>query len=84
MTTAVASPHAEAIAGKLLDVRAVAELLGCSPRHVYRMADAGKIVPPVRIGALVRWKATGPGSIQEWLDGGCQPVRSNGRKGAMR
>jgi excisionase family DNA binding protein len=82
MTTADASPQANS--AKLLDVRAVAELLGCSPRHVYRMADAGKIVPPVRIGALVRWKANGPGSIQEWLDGGCEPVRSNGRKGAMR
>ena len=84
MTTVVASPQPEAIAAKLLDVKAVAELLGCSPRHIFRLADCGKIVPPVRIGALVRWKATGPGSIQEWLDAGCQPIRSNGRKGATR
>jgi predicted DNA-binding transcriptional regulator AlpA len=38
----------------LLDVRAVATLLDCSPRHVYRLADAGRMPAPVRIGALVR------------------------------
>ena len=43
----------------LLDVQAVAALLDCSPRHVYRLADAGRMPPPVRIGALRSWPHSG-------------------------
>ena len=34
------------------DVKAVAEKLDCSPRHVYRLADAAKMPPPIRLGSL--------------------------------
>jgi predicted DNA-binding transcriptional regulator AlpA len=71
--TAVLTP-ADASA-KLLDVRAVATLLGCSPRHCYRLSDAGKMPRPVKLGSLVRWRATGPGSLAEWLDQGCPSCR---------
>ena len=57
----------------LLDVRAVAVMLGCSPRHIYRMSDAGKMPAPVHIGTLVRWSKK---SILEWCDSGCPAVRS--------
>jgi len=57
---------------KLLDVQAVAEMLGCSQRHVYRLSDAGRMPAPVRLGSLVRWSAT---AIREWIEGGCKPVR---------
>ena len=57
---------------KLFDVQAVATMLGCSTRHVYRLSDAGRMPAPVKLGALVRWKAA---AIQEWIDGGCKPVR---------
>ena len=60
----------------LLDVRSVARLLGCSSRHVYRLADGGKMPPPVRLGALVRWPRQ---SVEAWIAGGCQPVRRAGR-----
>lgn len=60
----------------LLDVRAVAQLLDCSPRHVYRLADAGRMPGPVRLGALVRWRRA---DLDAWLDGGCRPVRQAGR-----
>ena len=60
----------------LLDVQAVAQILGCSERHVYRLSDAGKMPAPVKLGALNRWKATGPGSIGEWVDHDCKPVRT--------
>lgn len=61
----------------LLDVQAVANVLGCSPRHVYRLADTGKMPRPVKIGALVRWsKAT----IESWIAEGCKPVRTATRK----
>jgi excisionase family DNA binding protein len=60
----------------LLDVAAVAEMLGCSARHVYRLSDAGRMPLPVRLGALVRWRAS---SIQEWLDQDCPSCRRAGK-----
>jgi excisionase family DNA binding protein len=65
----------------LLDVQTVAELLGCSQRHVYRMSDAGRMPAPIKLGALVRWSAT---SIREWVDRGCPPVRGSKRSHARR
>ena len=56
----------------LLDVRAVAALLGCSPRHVYRLADGGRMPAPLRIGALVRWRRA---DLDAWLAAGCPPIR---------
>jgi excisionase family DNA binding protein len=56
----------------LLDVQAVAQLLACSPRHVYRLADAGKMPPPVRLGALVRWPRA---AVEDWIAAGCPSVR---------
>lgn len=68
--TAIAS----AVQGaQLLDVFAVAEMLGCSQRHVYRLSDAGKMPPPVKLGSLVRWSAF---AIREWIDQGCPAVRN--------
>jgi predicted DNA-binding transcriptional regulator AlpA len=63
-------------ASQLLDVRAVAMLLNCSPRHVYRLADGGQMPPPVRLGALVRWRLD---TINSWIAAGCRPVRQAGR-----
>jgi excisionase family DNA binding protein len=59
-------------------VQAVAGLLGCSPRHVYRLSDAGRMPAPVKLGSLVRWSAT---AIREWNDQGCPSCRKGaGRK----
>jgi predicted DNA-binding transcriptional regulator AlpA len=60
-------------AATLVDVRAVAAVLGCSTRHVSRMADTGQMPPPVRLGALVRWPSD---SIDNWIASGCKPVRT--------
>jgi excisionase family DNA binding protein len=62
----------------LLDVRAVAKLLDCSVRNVYRLADAGKMPAPLKLGALVRWR---PEDIAAWIAGGCKPVRTAGKGG---
>jgi excisionase family DNA binding protein len=62
----------DTLAAALLDVRAVAALLGCSPRHVYRLADAGRMPPPVRLGALVRWRRQ---ELLDWLAAGCPTSR---------
>jgi len=39
----------------LIDVHAVATMLSCSTRHVYRLCDGGRMPQPVRLGALIRW-----------------------------
>jgi excisionase family DNA binding protein len=69
--TATDSPPQQAA---LLDVRAVAAMLECSTRHVYRLADAGRMPAPVRIGALVRWRRT---DIDSWLNARCPATRSS-------
>ncbi|MCK4343219.1 MAG: helix-turn-helix domain-containing protein [Phycisphaerae bacterium] len=58
---------------ELLDVRAVATLLDCSPRHIYRLSDVGRMPRPVKLGQLVRWRRA---VLMEWLDAGCPSVRS--------
>jgi excisionase family DNA binding protein len=60
----------------LLDVCGVAELLHCSRRHVYRLSDSGRLPPPVRLGALVRWDRA---ILIRWIADGCPPVRRAGR-----
>lgn len=68
------------IAAELIDVKAVAELLGgCSTRHVYRLADADRMPRPIRLGSLIRWRRS---DLMGWIDGGCQPIRTT--KGALR
>ncbi len=63
-----------AVPAELLDVRAVAALLGgCSTRHVYRLTDAGRMPRPVKLGALVRWRRA---ELSDWLSAGCPPVRT--------
>jgi predicted DNA-binding transcriptional regulator AlpA len=71
-------PRALVAPGRRLgDVRAVGEKLFCSTRHVYRLADGGKMPPPLRLGALVRWDLD---EIDRWIAAGCPSCR----KGAGR
>jgi excisionase family DNA binding protein len=63
----------------LIDVRGVAAMLGCSTRHVYRLADAGRMPAPVRIGALVRWPRS---TLEKWIAEGCRPIRTPGKGAA--
>jgi excisionase family DNA binding protein len=67
MPTTTLPPDSAPLAA-LMDVRGVAALLGCSPRHVFRLADAGQMPPPVRVGRLVRWRRA---DLDAWLSAGC-------------
>jgi excisionase family DNA binding protein len=62
--------------GTLLSVGQLAALLGCSARHCYRLADAGRMPTPVKLGALVRWRAA---EITEWINAGCPAHQKGGR-----
>ena len=68
--TEVAVSHAKELPA-LLDVEQVAELLNCSVRHVYRLADSGKMPRPVKIGALNRWSRE---IVEGWIADGCPRV----------
>ena len=58
----------------LIDVQDVAAMLQCSPRHVYRLCDAGRMPKPHRIGALCRWDRA---AIVEWVTRGCPTCREH-------
>jgi len=61
----------------LMSVTELAELLKCSPRHIYRLSDRGTMPPPVRIGGLVRWPRR---LVEDWIAAGCPPaIRGAGR-----
>lgn len=72
MTTTTAPPPADSPSAALLDVRGLAALLDCSPRHCYRLADSGKLPAPLKLGALVRWRRQ---EILDWLAAGCPSCR---------
>ena len=71
MTEAVLSPATDSPA-TLFDVEQVASILNCSPRHVYRLADAGAMPRPRHLGALVRWSRL---EIEAWVKAGCPSCR---------
>ena len=56
----------------LLTAKDVGRLLSCSRRTVYRLADARRIPPPVKLGALSRWPRQ---VIEQWIAEGCPPCR---------
>ncbi|MCC6238755.1 MAG: helix-turn-helix domain-containing protein [Phycisphaerales bacterium] len=83
MTETLTNATGERIAGptqpaELLPVRAVAEMIGASPRHVYRLSDAGRMPAPIKLGALVRWPRR---VVLDWIAAGCPAVRTVGRTG---
>jgi excisionase family DNA binding protein len=79
------SANAEAIAGAgkgmpgappiLIDIRKVASLLSCSPRHVQRLADMGRMPRPLRLGTLIRWRHS---EIDSWIAEGCPSLSTSG------
>jgi predicted DNA-binding transcriptional regulator AlpA len=74
-TSPLATLLPRAGAGNLMDVHAVAGKLSCSWRTVLRLADRGAMPFGVKLGSLRRWSAI---EINEWMEGGCKPVRSPG------
>jgi predicted DNA-binding transcriptional regulator AlpA len=61
---------------RLVDAKAVGQMLGCSPRTVLRLADAGRIPWGIKLGSLRRWDSQ---EIQDFIAGGCVPPRKGVR-----
>jgi len=60
----------------LMDVNDIARVLRCSARTVYRLADSGRIPPPVKLGSLSRWPRH---VIEQWIADGCPGCESHRR-----
>ena len=56
----------------LISIHDVASMLGCSPRHVYRLVDTRRIPQPVKLGALLRWVKA---DVEQWIADGCPHCR---------
>lgn len=66
------------VTAELLDIKAVASLLGgCSRRHIYRLSDAGRMPRPIKLGNLVRWRLV---ELQAWIDAGCPTPQNGGQR----
>ena len=57
-------------APELLDVRGVASEMSVSIAHVRRLAAAGLMPPPVKLGRILRWRRA---AISAWIASGCPP-----------
>lgn len=65
----------------LLDVGACAELCACSTRHFYRLNDARRCPPSIKLGSLARWPArTGNPmtGVLDWIEAGCPDCSGTG------
>jgi excisionase family DNA binding protein len=60
---------------ELLDVKAVAHLLTCSTRTVYRLSDANSMPRNIKLGALSRWSRS---AVMDWIERGCPNCRMAG------
>ncbi len=69
--------NSEEVTPLLISVETVAKLLGISTRSVWRLHSAGKLIPPVRLGGLVRWNAE---ELQRWIALGCPEPTAAVRK----
>lgn len=58
-----------------LDVGDLARRFKSSDRHVFRLADSGRMPWGVKLGQLRRWSRR---EIEEWEANGCQPVQQRG------
>lgn len=67
-----ATTSKQTMTAALMDVCSVADMLSCSERTVYRLADAGKMPAPLRVGRLVRWSSK---ALCDWIADGCPVVR---------
>lgn len=65
---------------ELLPIGQVAKMVAVSRRTISRLADAGKLPPPLRIGGSIRWRLA---DVREWIAAGC-PAARNISGGASR
>jgi len=70
------SPPAPAAPPAFLTIDEVAAVLRVSVRSVYRLVEIGRIMPPTRFGALLRWSTA---AFNAWIANGSPPFRLAGK-----
>jgi len=55
----------------LIPAEEVARMMGVSERTLWRLASAGRVPRPVRIGRNTRWRLA---EIRDWIEQGCPPL----------
>jgi predicted DNA-binding transcriptional regulator AlpA len=60
---------------RLLDVKDVAAMLKCSSRHVWRLADSGRMPRPLKLCGIRRWSQK---AVADWIAAGCPDQRKTG------
>ena len=58
---------------RLITIGQVAAMVAVSCRTISRLADAGKLPPPMRIGGSLRWRLA---DVRQWIANGCPIVTS--------
>lgn len=53
---------------RLISAKEVSEILSISQRTLWRMLSAGRMIPPIRLGRVVRWRAD---EVTQWIANGC-------------
>jgi predicted DNA-binding transcriptional regulator AlpA len=69
MSVAIASPEPKsAVVPAVYKVDDMAQLLQCSVRNIWLLADAGAIPGETRLGRLRRWRVK---DVNDWIAAGC-------------
>ena len=68
---------APVINAALISIHEVANMLDCSPRHIYRLADTRRIPQPIKLGALLRWVKA---DFEQWITAGCPDCRKRNQR----
>ena len=68
--TDLADQHGDPV---LVGADTVAQMLNVSPRTVWRLLSAGKLIEPVRLGGNTRWRSA---EVLQWIADGCPPPNS--------
>ena len=55
----------------LITAAELARLMQISQRTLWRLASAGKLVQPIRIGGNTRWRLY---EVEQWIADGCPPA----------
>ena len=56
---------------RLIDIKAVSQMLACSQRHVFRLIATDRIPKPIKLGGCLRFSRD---SIEAWIEKGCPSV----------
>ena len=70
-------PVARSGEAMLISAEELANLLGVSKRHVWRLLSRGDLIEPIKIGSTTRWPLD---AVREWIATGCPRPSAHSEK----